>query len=821
MCCLNDDYKEYCKNKFDIVIRANEKKECLNIEIDESKGNLYSWYESLNHSKGLAEIDKKTYNIDKIKDVELEDYKVGYKDKIKKQTKLVSLLTFNLQLNQILMMINNPILFPHIAYAKMFNKFNEYIIALSIDKVQTLLFEVIHSHEQEKQKETGTLRQIKSASKKISNGFFEDVDKAFKKISKEILLKCSGVVIFKCSGITEDEIIKHLNQLFQNYYSESQGQKFLKYTYFIAENHYNDENKNNILNVQKAKSKLKISECTSKIIESNKDILFSFQKAKKTDNSSDSKDKYELFVQGINELYPYEENNTKNPYEANHFPIAVIKADLNGMGNMFASINDYEEYKRVSDILKENISLVGLLDAAKNTCQDNDAAWIYPFYVAGDDIFFAVSVTNLFKGIDVCRQMVITINNALIKKNEDNKTKIKNKSDIKKLSMGIGVSITFNREPIRYYLEAVNDQLDKAKNAVCPETLQEFLQTTIAINNQTFFDVDYDEINNKIEAINKDLNSNPIWRSFKNDIKDFQSLNSDKEMREQICSTSFLYSLLEKLSSIKICDKDVSENNDKISLEKELEYINILLYSLRLKHLDNSNIRNKELLFKSRIIKQLYVVLNKDEDKKKIKKKYKKANKKIYKDTIVLNDNSKHRLETYIQLLILLTDPRYNLNSIEHSSEDSEKSQIENAHKFLLKETINYLYEKLYNYDSNLLNIFINKDDPKNNNSSDIYFKRLNIEKSMFFKLRDTDKVSIEKAAELIKLKNQVCQNKDSNVTKENKKNTSSHMCFDEDKFKKAAKNSWNSTFIDSLMLLYQYNEMNIKLNGIFKEEEK
>lgn len=708
---------------------------------------------------------------------------------------------------------------------------NEYIIALSIDKVQTLLFEVIHSHEQEKQKETGTLKQIKSASKKISDEFFKDVDKAFKKITKEILLECSGVVIFKCSGITEDEIIKHLNQLFQKYYRESQGQKILKYTYFIAEYHYNDD-KNNILNVQKAKSKLKTSKCTSKIIESNKDILFSFQDVKKTDNSSDIKDKYELFVQGINELYPYEENNTKNPYEANHFPIAVIKADLNGMGNMFASINDYEEYKRVSDILKENISLVGLHDAAKNTCQNNDAAWIYPFYVAGDDIFFAVSVTNLFKGIDVCRQMVITINNALIKINKDNKTKIKNKSDIKKLSMGIGVSITFNREPIRYYLEAVNDQLDKAKNAVCPETLQEFLQTTIAINNQTFFDVDYDEINNKIEAINRDLNSNPIWRSFKNDIKDFQSLNSDKEMREQICSTSFLYSLLEKLSSIKICDKNVSENNNKISLEKELEYINILLYSLRLKHLDNSNIRNKELIFKSRIIKQLYVVLNKNEDKKKIKKKYKKANKKIYKDTIVLNDNSKHRLETYIQLLILLTDPRYNLNSIKHSSEDSKKNQIKNAHKFLLKETINYLYEKLYNYDSNLLDIIIKKEYykitvSKNKTINIPYFKRLNIEKSMFFKLRDTDKVSIEKAAELIKLK--TLDNSQENLNEIEKINNCRLnnnkapylMCFNEDKFKKAAKNSWNSTFIDSLMLLYQYNKMNIKLNGIFKEEEK
>lgn len=238
-----------------------------------------------------------------------------------------------------------------------------------------------------------------------------------------------------------------------------------------------------------------------------------------------------------------------------------------------------------------------------------------------------------------------------------------------------------------------------------------------------------------------------------------------------------------------------------------------MLYSLRLKHLDNSNIRNKELIFKSRIIKQLYAVLAEKKKKKKFKK--------IYKNTIVLNDNSKHRLETYIQLLILLTDPRYNLNSIEHSSEDYEKKQIKNAQKFLLKKTINYLYEKLYKYDSNLLDIIIKKDMSKTKNSSDIYFKRLNIEKSMFFKLRDTDKVSIEKAAELIKLKNQVCQNKDSDVTEENKEKTSNYMCFDEDKFKKAAKNSWNSTFIDSLMLLYQYNEMNIKLNGIIKEEEK
>lgn len=37
----------------------------------------------------------------------------------------VSLLSLNLQLNQLLMLINNPILFPHLSYAEMFNKVDQ------------------------------------------------------------------------------------------------------------------------------------------------------------------------------------------------------------------------------------------------------------------------------------------------------------------------------------------------------------------------------------------------------------------------------------------------------------------------------------------------------------------------------------------------------------------------------------------------------------------------------------------------------------------------------------------------------------------------
>lgn len=120
LCCLNNKYKDCCGSEFDVVIRANKKNKCLSIMIDGSKDNLYSWYESLNHADDkMKESIKEIDNIDKVQGVKLKDYEVYHKDK------LVSLLTFNLQLNQILMMINNPILFPHKAYAQMFNRCKE------------------------------------------------------------------------------------------------------------------------------------------------------------------------------------------------------------------------------------------------------------------------------------------------------------------------------------------------------------------------------------------------------------------------------------------------------------------------------------------------------------------------------------------------------------------------------------------------------------------------------------------------------------------------------------------------------------------------
>jgi len=71
---------------------------------------LGDWHEELNMRGNI-----KTGFEKKILNRTLSEYKITYQDQP------VSLLSLNLQLNQLLMLINNPMLFPHNAYAKMFN----------------------------------------------------------------------------------------------------------------------------------------------------------------------------------------------------------------------------------------------------------------------------------------------------------------------------------------------------------------------------------------------------------------------------------------------------------------------------------------------------------------------------------------------------------------------------------------------------------------------------------------------------------------------------------------------------------------------------
>lgn len=101
---------------FDIEITASEEKNQLEIRYHGDRADLKDWYLQLNHANIEPTDRAKIDEGNKLEGVTLSEYQV------KKQGNEVNLLSFNLQLNQLLMLINNPILFPHMAYAKMFNK---------------------------------------------------------------------------------------------------------------------------------------------------------------------------------------------------------------------------------------------------------------------------------------------------------------------------------------------------------------------------------------------------------------------------------------------------------------------------------------------------------------------------------------------------------------------------------------------------------------------------------------------------------------------------------------------------------------------------
>ena len=111
--------------KFDIVVKADEK---LRITFNEGYKNLFDWYLKLNHYYGTNKDrenklkepnEKRKCDRDgiykKLKCKRLEDYEVD-KDN--------TILSFIFQFNQLLMLINNPLFFPHSDYVRMFKDAN-------------------------------------------------------------------------------------------------------------------------------------------------------------------------------------------------------------------------------------------------------------------------------------------------------------------------------------------------------------------------------------------------------------------------------------------------------------------------------------------------------------------------------------------------------------------------------------------------------------------------------------------------------------------------------------------------------------------------
>lgn len=130
LCCLKGNVGK-ASELFDFVIQAidedtlNHKEAVLHITSREH--NLYEWHNRLNfhnctEDQVVVSTNKDCSNsiIELLQGITLKDYEITESDSVKQ-----SLLSFHFQFNQLLMLINNPMLFPHLKYVKMFNTFRE------------------------------------------------------------------------------------------------------------------------------------------------------------------------------------------------------------------------------------------------------------------------------------------------------------------------------------------------------------------------------------------------------------------------------------------------------------------------------------------------------------------------------------------------------------------------------------------------------------------------------------------------------------------------------------------------------------------------
>lgn len=654
----------------------------------------------------------------------------------------------------------------------------DQVVAISIDKIQTALFEVIKSGTQEKQTNSGTLRSIMAASRKISGDFYRDVGiegdaGEFAGKVKEILLQCSGVCIFTTT-CAEDEISKRLKRLFAKFYRESGGKLILKYVLFTEDV---STGNGKLKAIQNSKELLKSKACMNQVVKENQEILFQFLEYHEEDISAQNEEGG-AFVQTINDLRVSEQKSNENKQDKGSFRIVVIKADLDGMGSAFQKIQDFEVYQKVSSILNQYISMEYLEEKVRGFQINNSEFKVYPLYVAGDDIFFAVGMENLIEGINLCKWIVKELNSAI----EDTV----GTASFNKLTLSIGLDFTFNREPIRYYFARVEDQLKKAKKAkALNKAERKRLVARICINDVVYYDVKREEKSKKKKA-ESDV---PKWEHVIHGLKVVK-----RAEKEGIEVTAFLYELLRKL---KVREEDPTG----------IIHSNLVLYHLLPQYLDDpcKGKRKAELLLLENILS--FISFGK-------KNKTKELN---------FDQTSCTKLVKYISLLLLLCDTRFNIREAEKSQVKYDKEKM----KKVFKRPLRYLYKNsLYelwvksgverSLAEAMRDIFVNKafytnPNPNKDSSVEVY-QTLQITNSMFMRFKRFD-MDIDAAAVMITALNPKTE-EDYLKEEEERKCTQppGNLYFREKDFKSTAAKSglWKKEYVDALMIFYRFNRAKI-----------
>lgn len=680
----------------------------------------------------------------------------------------------------------------------------KYVVAVSIDRVQTFLYEVLYSRVQDKQTNSGTLSTIIESSQMISGQFYKDIgiegNGPFAGDIDEQLLTTSGNCIF-ITSLPESQISKNLDEIFEKYYKRYSGQLLIKYIYFpladLQLSHQADGEELYKLNaIKESKRRLREDACLNEIIERNQDLLFNFPAPLETNSDSESalsqakspsdwENAFSAFSQTINQLYDDQDAENEN-----HFRIAVIKGDLDGMGELFKSIQNYDTYNAVSKLLNEYVSLQNLHQITQQFQKQDlenqrDQLRLYPLYIAGDDIFFAVPASQLSAGIDICKHILKQLNEGIIQAVQEDKQGGMNIE----LSMSIGVDFTFNREPIRYYYARVQKQLDAAKKeASRPQAAgngRPVHHMKISINHLVFHD---DKEDNNADLL--------TWQTIVHGVERLKHA-----MSCGFAAHHFLYGLLNKIT-----DPETYNNN--------LKYSNALFYHLIPQHLESGNeqLREAELWLLKSIIDQ---IMRRTEKRNK-------AGNAENTGIIFLDDNHKKRLEGYVRVLLLFTDPRFN-KSTQSINFDFDATQVKSD---LFVKPLAYIYEVSLGSSAAqpLRDVFIKVKKKKNRASSEDIYRTLRISNSLFHRIKhkylNHPETQRETVAKLIAAANPRTPDEAENLLDKSKQEHKAppSLAFDIGRFLRASSNPevWTADHVDALAVFYKLKDKSIQLKTMY-----
>jgi hypothetical protein len=644
-----------------------------------------------------------------------------------------------------------------------------------------------------------------------------------------------------------------LNQLYRDYYINSQGKQQLRYTCFSAElidsggitdqesiredrvntgeDQVNTEEEqvntgedqvsapedNTLSVIKKAKRNLMDRENQAAIMEMNRDLLIRFQSDDGGGSLADApfsgRHDHGMFATDINGLYvkPKEEDE-------HHFRLGIIKADLEGLEELFDEIGDYCTYRTISETINKHMVLEGLADSA-DCCSGGQRGWLFPIYIAGEDILFAVSIANLVKGIEVCHLILKEINDELRQSHSDYQ-----------LSMSIGAAIVFNTDPISHYLKQADEQVGYARSQEVAVALERYWPVKVAINNVTWIEMD----ERRVEADRKSLPGTTIdrvvahaarWQDFKKEVELLATVKSDAELRERIGTTYFFSSLLEKLTG--------HQNNEK----NEMSYINQLFHHIRPRYgnIDKqelcgskgragAEICKAEMLISRGILRQLYQSGQKIDGVNKI----------------CFNPVTQKRLADYLRLMVLFSEQPMIVPSCTGTKVDTHafrntdsilKAEVKmNGHtnhrwndetismlsEEVISAPIEYLYHLLDKNHQELRQCFVDGQDNKNG----FYLKSIRIDKAIFFRLRRTKGGDLPQLTRMIKAKNRESRSAVfvKNQWRKHHYQEPCYKYFDKAAFARAVEaGAWKSDFIDSMMLLYDYYDLGQKSRQYFR----